>query len=91
MNIFGRGGMQMLINGARPGASTFTNVNFNRAPGRGAFGELPFLAFADATWGQFYRPNFPGPGDLIWARLTGGMDGVKRAHIKSPGPGKLGL
>ena len=74
VNVFGRGGMQMLINGARPGASSFTNVNFNPAPGRGAFGELPFLPFADATWGQFYRPDFPSPGDLIWARLTGGMD-----------------
>ena len=75
VNVFGSGGMRMLINGARPGQSTFTNVNFNPAPGRGAFGELPFLAFADATWGQFYRDdNFPNAGDVLWARITGGMD-----------------
>ena len=74
VRIFGQGGMQMLINGARPGASTFANINFNPAPGRGAFGELPFLAFTDATWGQFYRPDFPLAGDNLWARLTGGMD-----------------
>ena len=75
VNVFGSGGMRMLINGARPGQSTFTNVNFNPAPGRGAFGELPFLAFADATWGQFYRDDdFPNAGDVLWARITGGMD-----------------
>ena len=74
VRVFGQGGMRMLINGARPGQSTFTNVNFNPAPGRGAFGELPFLAFADATWGQFYRADFPNTGDNLWARLTGGMD-----------------
>ena len=75
VNVFGNGGMRMLINGAQPGVSSFTNVNFNPAPGRGAFGELPFLAFADATWGQFYRDdNFPNAGDVLWARITGGMD-----------------
>ena len=74
VRVFGQGGMQMLINGARPGASTFNNIDFNPAAGRGAFGELPFLAFSDARWGQFYRPDFPLAGDLIWARITGGMD-----------------
>ena len=74
VRVFGQGGMQMLINGARPGVSTFNNIDFNPAAGRGAFGELPFLAFSDARWGQFYRPDFPLAGDLIWARITGGMD-----------------
>ena len=75
VNVFGSGGMRMLINGARPGESTFSNVNFNPAPGRGAFGELPFLAFADAQWGQFYRTDLVfAAGENVWARLTGGMD-----------------
>ena len=73
VRIFGSGGLEFLLNGALPGASTFTNVDFNPAPGRGAFGELPFLAFADATWGQFYR-QFPLTTDNLWCRLTGGMD-----------------
>ena len=50
-------------------------MNFNPAPGRGAFGELPFLAFADAGWGQFYRTDLVfASGENVWARLTGGMD-----------------
>ena len=74
VNIYGNGGLQFLMNGVVPATSSFSNVSFNPAPGRGAFGELPFVSFADATWGQFYRPDFPLVGDSLWARLTGGMN-----------------
>ena len=75
VRIFCAGGLRMVVNGARPGQSSFSNVDFNPAPGRGAFGELPFLPFSDARWGQFYRTdNFPNTGDILFARLTGGMD-----------------
>ena len=74
VNIYGNGGLQFLMNGVVPATSSFSNVSFNPAPGRGAFGELPFVSFADATWGQFYRPDFPNTGDQLWARLTGGMN-----------------
>ena len=83
VRIFFDGGVQLLLNGALPAneqgypdgrTSVFSNVDFNPVDGRGAFGELPFLPFVDARWGQFYRAEFPNPGDLIWARLTGGMN-----------------
>ena len=74
VRLYGNGGAQMLLNGVVPDTSSFININFNPAPGRGMFGELPFLPFQDATWGQFYRPDFPLAGDNLWARLTGGMN-----------------
>ena len=98
VRIFLDGSVNLLLNGALPEVpdsqgffpntgtrlvSSFTNVDFNPVPGRGAFGELPFLPFVDARWGQFYRFDFPtGTNSNLFARLTGGMN---RSQISATG------
>ena len=76
VRLFGNGGLRMLINGVVPDTSSFANVDFNPADGRGAFGELPYVPFSDARWGQFYRTDLApyATGENVFARQTGGMN-----------------
>ena len=70
IRLFGSGSLVFLINGVLPAGSSFRNIDFFPALGKGAFGELPFVSFPGARWGPFYR-NFLG-GNLF-CRQTGGM------------------
>lgn len=84
VRIFGNGtGTQAILNGVIPDndaegnpLSFFNNVDFYPSPStiarlrRGAFGELPFVPFANANWGPFTRTAENG---LYIARQTGGM------------------
>ena len=74
VRIFGNGSLRFTINGVVPETSVFNNVDFypDAVNNRGAFGELPYVPFADANWGPFYRTDFPGITNA-WARQTGGM------------------
>ena len=70
VRLFGSGSLVFLLNGVIPADSSFRNVNFNPAPGRGAFGELPFVSFPGAQWGPFYRDFL---GGNLFCRQTGGQ------------------